>query len=105
NNVKLYKSYEQSGNSGLSSISCEHPNGNCDAESGNQRLEIIAPTDGDGNIADCIFDDQIPTDDPRNQFAQRCIGVRVRAAGDWNHRSEFCITQSCESAGDGCEYK
>ena len=101
----MWDPIEQPGNSGRRSIVRGHPIGNGDAESGNQCLEIIAPADGDGDIADCVLDDQIPTDNPRNQFAQRCIGVRVRAAGDWNHRSEFCITQSCESAGDGCEYK
>ena len=53
-----------------------------DAESCQLRFGISAETDGHGNIADHIFQNQVPADDPGENFAQRCVGVGVGAAGD-----------------------
>ena len=51
-----------------------------------------------GHIADRIFEDQVPADNPGNQFPHGCVGVGVGAARDRNHGSEFRVTQSGKSA-------
>ncbi len=51
-----------------------------DAESAQQRVEIIAPGNRHRDVADGVFENQIPADDPRHQFAQRGVGVGVGAA-------------------------
>ena len=66
-----------------------------------QVIEIRAEADGYGHVAYCVFEDQIPADDPREDFAERGVGVRVGAAGHGNHRREFCVTQRREAAGQG----
>ncbi len=66
-------------------------------EKGHQRL---GPADGHGRRADGIFEDQIPADDPGQEFAHGCVGICVGAAGDGNHGSEFAITKSCKAAAD-----
>ena len=96
---------KESGNARCRAIVRGHPIGDADAESGDQRLEIIAPTDGDGNVTNGVFDDQIPTNDPGNQLAERRIGIGVRAAGNRDHRCEFRIAQCGKSACNGGEYK
>jgi hypothetical protein len=50
-----------------------------------QRGEVIAPRNGDRDIADRVLEDQVPTDDPRDQLAERGVGIRVRASGLRNH--------------------
>ena len=105
NTENMWSPVEESGNAGGGAIVRGHPIGNRDAESGDQRFEIIAPTDGDGNVADGIFNDQVPTNDPRNQFAERRIGVRVCAAGNGDHRCELRVAQCGKSARNGCEDK
>ena len=47
-----------------------------------------------------VFEDQIPADDPGEDLAQRRVRVRVRAAGDGNHRRQFGIAERREAARD-----
>ena len=54
------------------------------AEALKQGDEIAAPSDGHGCGADRILDDQVPSNDPGKNFAQRGIAVGVGGAGDWN---------------------
>ncbi len=42
-------------------------------ESASERLEIIAPRNGDGDISNRVLENQIPTNDPGDNFAQRRI--------------------------------
>jgi hypothetical protein len=63
-----------------------------------QRFEVVAPRDGDRDVADGVLEDQIPADDPRNEFAERRIGVRVCAARLRNHRSQLGVAQPGEPA-------
>ena len=49
-------------------------------------------------------ENQIPADDPGENFAERGVGVGVGAAGDGRHRREFGVAQGGEraaQAGDG----
>ncbi len=75
--------------------------GQDDAEGGELRLQVSAEADGDRDVADRVFQDQVPADDPGEDFAQRGVGIGVGAAGDGDHRGQFGITQPGEAAGDG----
>src|SRR5256886_2523184 len=44
------------------------------------------PSDGDGDVANRVLEDQVPADDPRDQLAERGVGIRVGAPGDGDHR-------------------
>ena len=61
---------------------------------------VFAPRVGHGRRGDSVFKNQIPTDDPCDEFAHGRVGVRVGAAGDGNHRRELGVTQAGESAAD-----
>ena len=63
-------------------------------------VEVLAPCDGDCCGADGVLEDEIPTDDPRDELTHRHVRVRVRAAGDRNHRRELGIAQARERAAD-----
>ena len=64
-----------------------------------QRLEVVTPGDGDRDVADRVLEDQIPADDPRDQFAERRVRVGVRAARLRNHRRELRVAEARECAG------
>ncbi len=91
NAENVRRAVEQTRNSRSGPIIGGEPVGNRDPEARDERLEVIAPADGDGDIADRVFDDQVPADDPGNQFAERGIGVGIRAARYRNHRRKFGI--------------
>ncbi len=59
-----------------------------------------APTGGHGCGSEGILEDQVPADDPGEDFAQGCVSVGVGRAGDGNQRSEFGITQAGKGTGD-----
>ena len=92
NAENMRRAGEQARNSRGRPVIGGDPVGNRDAEARDERLEIIAPADGDSDIADGVFDDQVPSDDPGNQFAERGIGIGICAAGDRNHRRKFGVT-------------
>src|SRR5207253_5471448 len=79
-------------------IAGPQPDRQIDAEAADQRVEIIAPRDRDRDVADGVLEDQIPADDPRHQLAERRVRVRVRTAGLRDHRGEFRVTETGESA-------
>ena len=64
------------------------------------RLTYSLHAIGHGRRGDGVFENQIPTDDPRDQLAHRRVRVRVGAAGDGNHRRELGVTQAGERAAD-----
>ena len=64
---------------------------------------MAAPSHSHRGRAEGIFQNQIPADDPRDQFAQRRVRVRIRAARDRNHRSKLGVTQPRKSAGNARE--
>ena len=47
-----------------------------------------------------IFQDQIPADNPRHQFAQRRVGIRIRRPRNRNHRSQFGIAKASQAANE-----
>ncbi len=81
------------------------PVGQVDPEGCQLRLGVSAEADRDGHVADHIFQDQIPADDPGKNLAQGRVGIGVGAARDGNHRSQFGIAQAGKTAGHGHQQK
>src|SRR5579883_826519 len=48
------------------------------------------------HVADRILQNQVPPYDPRNQLAHSCVGIGIGTSRDWNHRSQFGITNASE---------
>ncbi len=65
-----------------------------------RRGHVRRKTDANGHVADCVFQDQVPADDPRDQLAHGGVGVGVGAAGDGDHRGQLGIAQPGERADD-----
>src|SRR6185295_6895750 len=65
-----------------------------------QGLEIVGPAYGNRNVSDRVFDDQIPANDPRHDFTERCVRVCVSRTGDRDHRGKLGIAKSSEAAND-----
>ena len=76
------------------------PDGKLDSEQPQQRLEITGPADRHDRDDQRIFEQQIPADDPGDEFAKHRVSIGVGAAGDWNHRGEFGVAQGGRAAGD-----
>ena len=55
----------------------------------------------DGHVGAGVFQNQIPADDPGDQFAQGGVGVGIGRAGDGNHGGQFGVTEAGERADDG----
>ena len=70
------------------------------AEGRQERREVAAPRDGHGDIADSVFEDQVPADDPRHQLAERRVRVRIRAPRLRDHRRELGIAKRREAADE-----
>ena len=53
------------------------------ADAAQQRREVVAPGDRDGDVADRVLEDQVPADDPGHELARawrRCRRTRCRPA-------------------------
>jgi hypothetical protein len=51
-----------------------------------QADHVSRPADGDRTRREQVFEDQVPADEPGDAFAERCVRVGIRAAGDRDHR-------------------
>ena len=70
-----------------------------------QRLEIVAPRDRDGHVADGVLEDQVPADDPGDDLAQRRIRIGVRAPGLRDHRRQFGVAEPGKRARRAGEHE
>ena len=70
-----------------------------------QRLNMCGKAHADAHIAEGIFKNQIPADDPGHQLAQRGIRVGVSRPGDRDHRGQFGVTQPRKHADDGYQHQ
>ena len=57
--------------------------------------------DADRHVADRVFQDEVPADDPRDELAHRRVGVGVSAASDGDHGRQLGVAESGEGANDG----
>ena len=69
-----------------------------DAKPVEQVDNVRGKSDADGHVGDGVLEDQIPADDPGDQFAHRGVGVRVGASGDGNHRGELRVAERGKAA-------
>ena len=76
-----------------------------DAEPVQQVDQVLRKPDTYGHIADGVFQDQVPTDDPGDEFSHCGVGIGVRAARNRNHRGEFGVAHRRESTSNGDENK
>ncbi len=71
-----------------------------DADVFHQSVEISAPADRHGRSRRQIFQDEVPPDDPGEEFAERGIGIAVGAARHRNHGGEFRIAKPRQQAAE-----
>ena len=67
--------------------------------------EIARPSNRDRDRAYRVFEDQVPADDPGDEFAERRVGIGIGAAADRNGRRHLGVAQPGECAGDGTEHE
>ena len=79
--------------------------GEVHAEGRELGLGVSAEAHGHRDIADHIFEDEIPADDPGENLAQRGVRVCVGAARDGDHRGQFGVAEAGKTAGDGDQQK
>ena len=72
-----------------------------DAEPVQQVYHVRGETDGDAHVAEGVFEDEVPADDPGDELAEGGVGVGVGGAGDGNHAAEFRVAEAGKAADDG----
>ena len=77
------------------------PGRNLEAEAGHELPEVGRPRDRDGDVPDGVLEDEVPADDPRDELAERRVGVRVGGARDGDEARELRVAEGAEAAGDG----
>ena len=65
-----------------------------------QASQVRAPTDRDCRRTDGIFQNQSPADEPRDDFTERAVRVRIARARHRQGRCQFRIRECDERAGD-----
>ena len=73
--------------------------GNGNADILEKAHDIARPADRDGGSAKRVFEDQVPADDPGDDFAHGGVGVGVGAAGNRHRRSHLRIAEAGKGAG------
>ncbi len=71
-----------------------------DAEPVEQIDDVRGEADADGHVTDGVFENEVPADNPGDEFAHGGVGVGVGAAGDGDHRGEFGVADGSEAADD-----
>ena len=64
-----------------------------------------AEANGNRHVADHVFENQVPADDPGKDFAQRRVRIGIGATGNRNHRRQFRITEAGKAAGNRHQQK
>src|SRR5262252_5197533 len=70
------------------------------AEPVEQVDEVRRKAHADGHVADGVFEDEVPADNPGDDLAHGGVGVGIRAAGNGNHGGQFGVTNRSEPAGN-----
>ena len=79
---------------------CGQRRGNLDSKTLKQSDEVAAPSRCHSRCSECVFDDQVPANDPSENFAEGCVGIRVRRPGNRNQRRKLRVTKACKHAAD-----
>ena len=75
------------------------------AEPVHQVHDVRRESHAHAHVAEGVFQDQVPADNPRRQLTHGRVGVGIRRAGDRNHRRNLGITQARKSAHHGNEHQ
>ena len=76
-----------------------------DAEPVEQIDDVGGEADADAHVGEGVFEDQVPADDPGDQFAEGGVGVGVGRAGDGDHGGDFGVAEAGEGADDGDQHQ
>ena len=79
--------------------------GRLHAEECEEVLEVVRPAVRDGRRGDGVLEDEVPADDPRDQLAERGVGVGIGRAGDRHHRGELGVAERREHAGQAGDHE
>ena len=82
-----------------------HISGRMDAEPVQQVDNVGGKAHAHAHVAEGVFENQVPADDPGHQFAQRGVGVGVGRAGDGNHRRQLGVAEAGEGADNGHQHQ
>ena len=67
--------------------------------------EITRPTNRHRHVANGVFENEVPADNPGDDFTERRVGISVGGTGHRNHRRQLGITKRRETAGDSSDHK
>lgn len=67
--------------------------------------EVVGPATRDRTSTDCIFEREIPSDEPGGGFSERNIGVTVSRAGHWDPGGQLGVAKSGQETSDRSEEK
>jgi len=74
-----------------------------DAEPIEQIDKMRGEADADAHVGEGVFEDEIPADDPGDEFAHGGVGVGISRAGDGDHAGELGVAEASEGTDDGDE--
>src|SRR6266699_6049786 len=72
---------------------------------GNELLEVCRPTMRDSCGANGIFEHEVPAYDPREQFTQSGVSVRVSRPCNRHHGSKLSVAKRSKDTGDSGHHK
>jgi len=70
-----------------------------------QAHHVRRKTNAYGHVADSVLKNEIPADDPGDEFPHRRVRVCVRAAGNGNHGGKLRVAHRRESTHNGHQNK
>ena len=76
-----------------------------EAEPVQQINNVGGKAHADAHVAEGVLQNQIPADDPGDEFAERDISVCVSRAGDGNHGRQFGVTEPGNDTNDGYQHQ
>ncbi len=79
--------------------------GQMDAKPVEEVYQVSGEAHADAHVAESVFENQIPADDPGDQLAEGGVGVGVSRAGNGNHGGQFGVTEAGEDADDGHQHQ
>ena len=65
-----------------------------DAEVVEKFHSVAGPSDGNGGGGEQVFQNEVPADDPGEEFAEACVGVGVGAPGGGNHGGVLGVAEA-----------
>ena len=81
------------------------PAGERQAKLAEQDLQIARPADRYDGDDQRIFEQQIPADNPRDEFAKHGVSISIGAAGDGDHPGKLGVAKGGSRAGNACNYE